>query len=716
MKRYTLPTIAALLVLVLAGCSFGTSGTTIVGGPAGMTEYRRFTPASESDLAAAVAAGDVSANHVIAKAVAGFNTATFARLGFTVAGSWSADGYTYYRLKASDRLVKRTASLSRQRGIIYAEHELVSSIPERIDVDASSLSGKGAASIASVLNDPKTWGSFGHFENTKAIDAYRDLGFGSTTVYVADIDTGINRLNEDFITADGAQIIEYAKSAFTSSDHGRTFTFVGDGTPFVTVPENENWDDGAHGSHTAGTIAALGNNGKGVAGVAWKNVKLISYKCFAEDTSGSGSDWAVYTGLKDLADWRKAQGITQTIPVNMSLGGTYAGAYELEMINYALSNGIVIIASMGNDGTYGAKYPASYAGVIAVGATRGNGEKVHFSSMGKHISVMAPGYNIMSTSTSYDNTVGNAAYEDMSGTSMAAPFVTGLVAYMLTYNPTLTLDQIKTILESTADNMGPAGWDPDTGYGQVNVKNAVAKVKSGDIPAPGSVYCTTRINVSVKNINANYDSGIPGNPHAVVGQSVYLYGPDGKYVTLGVTDSNAGSTSFLALKPGTYKAVVNYLGTMKEASAVLTNSADVAVDFEFDIPILLIQTVENYAVGGYSADTIISLYDEDGHLVAGPHDKGGLDTLVVAGLEAGARYYVQLEIYDDYTGEYGLNVGFSLVDSVDTLNGRGDGEDDLFEPNDDIEAATPITIGESYGQYLGNEDWFTFVMPGGTPE
>jgi len=124
---------------------------------------------------------------------------------------------------------------------------------------------------------------------THALDAYTDLGFGTNTVYVVDIDTGINMAHEEFKTEGGESIVEYAKSAFDSDGD-----YVGDGNGFINIPAGENWDDNGHGTHTAGIIAARGNNDKGVAGVAWKNVKLISYKCFSENSPYSGADWPIY--------------------------------------------------------------------------------------------------------------------------------------------------------------------------------------------------------------------------------------------------------------------------------------------------------------------------------------------------------------------------------------------------------------------------------------
>lgn len=705
---------AVLACMALISCNlFIKSNVTASSSSRSMAPYTMFEPTSEDDLAIAAANGDVNAGYVIVKVASGFNTDTFTSYGATVAGHFSLNGSTYYRLYKKDGTVKLVARLQKTAGVIYAQHELLSKIPDNETSSDSSedkaLQSKDASAIAAVFNDPYTWGRFGHFETTKALDAYTAYGVGTNTVYVVDIDTGINRTHEDFNTGSG-QIIEYAKSAFNSTDGGSTFTFVGDSNTFVDVPTNENWDEDGHGTHTAGTIAALGNNSKGVAGVAWKNVRLISYKCFSDDAaSGSGSDWAVYGGFADLISWKQTNNITQTIPVNMSLGSSYAGYFELDMINQALDNNIMVIASMGNSGYNAPQYPAAYTGVMAVGATRADGSKVSFSTSGNFISVSAPGYNIYSTYNENDH-----SYTDMSGTSMAAPFITGTVAYLLTFNPTLTPDQIRTIIESTATDIGDEGWDEDTGYGLVNVKAAAAILNGGTIPSAGSVYSTKTTTVYVKNNNSNYDSGIVGSASAVVSQPIYLYNGDGEFVYLGMTNGTDGSVDFKLLKPGFYVAKTNYLGEEEEKSFTVDNTKNRSITFNFDIAVLLIQTVPNLAEdpsASTGADTIITLYDSTGNTLAGPYDHDTLDTLSVAGLQSGQTYKIGITQYNGATGEYGLNVSFSAVSSVNTTNGRGADADDSFEPNNDLASAALITADTDYGLYQGDADYFYFVMP-----
>ena len=709
---------AILAALALAGCELSTASTSTSDADSrDMSEYTTFVPESETDLAAAVDDGWVSPTNVIVKTNADFDAAAFGKLDAAVAGHFDLSGYGYYLLSTDGSTMKLVSQLQKTRGVIYAEHELISKLPDgtsSTDIGAIekafSVTPRDAHSISLVLNDPGVW-SFSQYELTGAIDAYRFYGFGGNTVYVADIDTGLNLPHEDFADADGNSIVAFAKSAFLSTDGGNTFSYVGDGAPFVSVPAGENWDEEGHGSHTAGIIAAAGNNETGVAGVCWKNVRLISYKCFTDDPNAadySGGDWAVYGGLADLIAWKQANAITQTIPVNMSLGSLYAGSFDEDMISQAFANNIMVIASSGNSGFNASHYPSGYAGVIAVGAVKSNGEKVTFSSGGDYLSVMAPGYNVDSTYTG-----GTAAYANMSGTSMSCPFVTGLVAYLLTYNPTLKPDQIKTILEKTATDMGSYGWDADTGYGLVNVKAAVEAVRNGHIPASGSVYSPRTTRVFVQNVNANYESGIEGYAHAVVGQPVYLYDYRGVCVTAGLTSATDGAVEFNLLKPGVYTVKTNYCGKLASKTIKVSSYSDTTCSLSFDVAILFIQTVYNlYAdpTASSGADTIVTLFDADGNQLASI-DSGYLDSLSVTGLTSGATYYVSVEAYNARGGEYGLNVGFSAKSYVDTDNSRGTGADDLLEENDDASTAAAITVGTDYGLYLGDADWFSFVMP-----
>jgi hypothetical protein len=148
-------------------------------------------------------------------------------------------------------------------------------------------------------------------------------------------------------------------------------------------------------------------------------------------------------------------------------------------------------------------YPAAYTGVMAVGATTGSDVRWGGSNYGRHVSVVAPGHNVSST---YNT--GDGAYHSSSGTSMAAPHVTGLIGYMLTFNPDLRPDQIKTYIERNADKLGgAAGFTEECGWGRINVLKTIQAVRD-DYAAnrtPPSDYNTAGVEVMLSTTSNEGD-------------------------------------------------------------------------------------------------------------------------------------------------------------------------------------------------------------------
>ena len=719
---------AGLMLLLAAGCSLGgidprqeNAQPAVAGHSAPMSPYRTFTPANQAELHAEALQGNVNEEYLIVRAGEAFDSGRLETLGVSAQGRVKLGESVYYRIHAGKDSFRKAKRLAKLPGVELVEHETLYRVPEADFVrgEPPLPQRKGSLEIAAVLNDPETWGRFGHFELTGAIEAYRRFGIGTHEVYAALIDTGVNQLHEDF-QKDGKSIVALSRSPFTSSDGGKTFEFRGFTDTFVDVPADENWDDYGHGTHVAGTIAAVGNNGKGVAGVAWDKVKLLSWKFWHNGSYNEhpfATSWAIYTALADLAAWKESQGITQTIPVNMSLGGSYVTRFEMDAVIEAQKHGILIIAAMSNDGYKSVMYPAALQGVLAVGATRTDGQRAAFSTQGNHISVAAPGQSIYSTWTESDT-----AYADSAGTSMAAPFVTGLAAYMLSFNPELAADQIRTIIEETATDRGVPGWDSEYGYGLVNVEKAIERVVSGRIPAPGERYASGNARITVRNVNRHYDSGLEaeGSESLMPGQPVYLYDPQGKYISHVQTTADKAVAEFSLLKTGRYVAKSGFLGKTVQTAFEIGGSGDVDLELSFDLPVLTIQTLYNAAADpGFEsmADSVITLYDTFGNILSGPRDYEYLDALTfspVAGQTCIVRIDPYIYYYDgvphESTGEYGLVVSSSLRDEVNSIDGRGDmSGDDAMEENDSLAEAKAIELDREYGLYLGDSDYFSFT-------
>ena len=225
-------------------------------------------------------------------------------------------------------------------------------------------------------------------------------------------------------------------------------------------------DDNGHGSHVAGTIAAV-DNSVGVVGVA-PAADLYAVKVL--DRRGSGYLSDIVEGLQ----WSVANGIDV---VNMSLGtSAYSLAFDTA-VQETIASGVVVVAAAGNSGpgasTVG--YPAKFAGVIGVSATDSSNNIASFSSRGAEVDLAAPGVSIYSTYK-------KKGYATLSGTSMASPHVAGVAALVLTapigaddldadgvWDPS----EVELRLERTAQDLGAAGFDTNYGNGLVRADLAV---------------------------------------------------------------------------------------------------------------------------------------------------------------------------------------------------------------------------------------------------
>ncbi len=219
-------------------------------------------------------------------------------------------------------------------------------------------------------------------------------------------------------------------------------------------------DRNGHGTHVSGIIAALPNS-IGVVGVSYDAAIYALQVC---DASGLCYVDAIMKGIEDARfgkDGLIATKEDNARVVSMSFGGKFpfGTAFENE-VKKAYSEGIVLVAAAGNDGS-NILYPAAYNEVIAVGAIDGNNSVPEWSAKGNALELVAPGINVYSTYKS-------KSYATLSGTSMAAPHVSGTVALMLSLDQNLNPEQIRNILHSTATDIYDSGFDSVSGYGLVN--------------------------------------------------------------------------------------------------------------------------------------------------------------------------------------------------------------------------------------------------------
>ena len=237
-----------------------------------------------------------------------------------------------------------------------------------------------------------------------------------------------------------------------------------------------------HGTMVAGVVAALGNNGLGIAGVAW-GARVMPIR--VTDTSGIGTLSAFANGLTYAAD-HGARVANLSFPVQSS-GSTQAAA------QYFMNKGGVVFNSAGNYGALDST-PASSA-LVSVSATGSTDVLASWSSFGPYVDLSAPGVGIWTT------TMGGG-YSSVSGTSFSSPLSAGVAALMMSVNPALAPAQVVSLLESSAVDLGASGYDIDYGYGRVDAAAAVAaaaQAKVTDVQPP-SVSITAPMGGTVSGI------------------------------------------------------------------------------------------------------------------------------------------------------------------------------------------------------------------------
>ncbi|MDY6874407.1 MAG: S8 family serine peptidase [Chloroflexota bacterium] len=309
---------------------------------------------------------------------------------------------------------------------------------------------------------------------TDAGFANRVVSEDGSGVYVAVLDTGlVDSWRQYFPEERIAE--EYAKS------------FGGGGGENAAVSEQPNkWehDQNSHGTHVTSSILGYSLSGTPINGAA-PMATVIPVKVLNQN--GSGWSSVIARGIEYIGELKEGPLADYPVVINMSLGGSALDAVEQAAIDYAISKGVIIVASAGNEGEAGMGYPGAYEPVISVAASGWTGEWlsgswwtsdvpdpataddfyiVDFSSrelFGQDLDVAAPGSWIVGP---YQVNSGQTSFYYLGGTSMASPHVAGLVALMLQKNPALDNVQAETLLEDTALAL-PAGCryvvDPNLG-------------------------------------------------------------------------------------------------------------------------------------------------------------------------------------------------------------------------------------------------------------
>ncbi len=346
----------------------------------------------------------------------------------------------------------------------------LSALPEVTSVEPNYFS-----SLDLIPNDTD-WAQQWGMAAIHAPDAW-DSATGSSTVTVAIIDSGID-LNHPDLAAQlvpGRNFVDIHGPARTGWHYEGRLT-----------PDNNAQDEVGHGTHVAGIVGAVGNNGTGVAGVVWQ-CKLLPVRVMARVirdsdgfVGGSGTSANIAAGIR----WAAQQPGVKVI--NLSLGSYQATSVERTAIAYAQAKGALVVAAMGNDNVVTPHYPAAYPGVVAVGSLNQSDQKSDFSNFGSYMTISAPGgqrgaESIWSTYFNY--ATGNSTYVGLRGTSMACPHVAGVAALLFSAAPTHTTAEILSAMV-TAARVLPVSDPTQVGAGSVDCVGALGVVVPTMISGP----------------------------------------------------------------------------------------------------------------------------------------------------------------------------------------------------------------------------------------
>ncbi|MFA6289349.1 MAG: S8 family serine peptidase [Opitutaceae bacterium] len=392
-----------------------------------------------------------------------------------------------------------------------------------------------AYALETVPNDPefpRLWGMRNTGQNSgvagadiKATSAW-DISTGSQDIVVGVIDTGVDYTHPDLAaniwvnpgeTGFDAQGRDKATNGIDDDGNG----FVDDvhGYDFAN-DDGDPMDDHYHGTHCAGTIGGVGNNGAGVAGVNW-TVKIAAGKFLSGTGSGTNSDGA------DAIHYMTVIGVRLTS--NSWGGGPWDGTMdpELQLLQDAIAEAgranILFVAAAANSATSKYFIPAAFtnANILSVAATDNKDALAVFSNYGADwVDIGAPGVGIVSCDS-------GGGYRSLSGTSMATPHVAGAAALLLSIAPQMSCDAVKTILMNTSDPLPSLDGLTVTGA-RLNVYRALQAVTTPTVIIKDTVIQDNNLNGTIGNSDGM------ASPGERVGLKVTLRNPS-PFAAVGVT-------------------------------------------------------------------------------------------------------------------------------------------------------------------------------------
>jgi subtilisin family serine protease len=321
--------------------------------------------------------------------------------------------------------------------------------------------------LAQVPDDPRFDEQWSH-DVARAANAWNTTT-GDADVVVAVLDTGVDARHPDLRD----NIVEQVDLS-----SGRVVT--------RTAGSDNDTCDVGHGTFVAGVIGAQGDNGRGIAGVAW-DVSIVDVALTSHASRCGILDSAIIGGL-DYVLHRS----THVDVVNLSLGGVAdacptALQDELQLVR---DDGTLVVAAAGNDeerAPGATSIPASCDGVLSVAAVGDDSNVAVYSNENRYVDIAAPGGDSTTGAGILSTTAGGSdTYGEEEGTSFASPYIVGVAALLLSVEPTLTPDDLESILEGTARDRGTSGRDSAYGWGVVDAAAAVSAADDDDIDRPAT--------------------------------------------------------------------------------------------------------------------------------------------------------------------------------------------------------------------------------------
>ncbi len=353
-----------------------------------------------------------------------------------------------------------------------------------------------------------------------------------------------------------------------------------------------------HGTHVAGTIAAETNNNQGGAGVSWE-AKIMPLRVLGVN---GGTSYDTVQAVLFAAGLSNDSG---TLPaqiadvINLSLGGGGNSTAEQNAFTAARDAGVIIIAAAGNENTSQLSFPASYNGVISVSATGLDNSLAPYSNFGSEIDIAAPGGNqavdldndnngdgILSALVDDSSASSRSSYAFYQGTSMAAPHMAGVVALMRAVHPTLSPDDLDTLIRSgnISTDLGPVGRDDSFGYGLIDALKAVQQAQTlnnGGVLPPQPALITvspTQLSLGANITNTSITIANIGDTAA----QITSVSNDASWLTVteDIVDVN---------KLGSYLIAIDKTGLTDNASYLTTIEFNISNGATLSLPVSIIK-------------------------------------------------------------------------------------------------------------------------------